>query len=96
MTGSSISPVAVKLDAATKARVKRLAEARKRSSHWLMREAIQQYIEREEKREALRQDVLHAWQEFQTTGAHVTADEADRWLDSLEQGHDIDPPRSHG
>lgn len=36
-------------------RLKRLAEARQQSPHLLMNEAISQYLEREEKSEALRQ-----------------------------------------
>ena len=95
MSVSPPHPVAVKLDAATKARVKLLAEARKRSAHWLMREAIEQYVEREEKREAFRQDALRAWEEFQSSGEHVTAEKADQWLASVENGEDIDPPRSN-
>jgi len=41
-----------------KGRLQNLAEARKRTSHWIMREAISQYVEREEKSEALRLDTL--------------------------------------
>lgn len=95
MTAATVRPVAIKIDEDTKARVKRLAEARHRTSHWLMREAITQYVAREEKREAFRQDTLKAWEEYRTTGLHVTADEADTWLDKLEQGNDIEPPACH-
>jgi hypothetical protein len=49
------STTSLKLDTATKERVRRLASARRRSPHWLMREAIQEYVEREEKREQFRQ-----------------------------------------
>ncbi|MDI5878032.1 CopG family ribbon-helix-helix protein, partial [Shewanella xiamenensis] len=72
---STIKPVSVKLDADMKARVEHLAENRKRSSHWMMREAIREYVEREEKREALQQEALRAWEEHQTSGLHVTGDE---------------------
>lgn len=95
MTTTAIRPVAIKIDEDTKARVKRLADARHRTSHWLMREAITQYVEREEKREAFRQDALKAWEAYRTTGLHVTADEADTWLTQLEQGNDIEPPECH-
>ncbi|MEQ1601317.1 MAG: ribbon-helix-helix protein, CopG family [Methylophilaceae bacterium] len=95
MTVVAIRPVAIKIDDDTKARVKRLAEARHRTPHWLMREAITQYVEREEKREAFRQDTLKAWEDYRTTGRHVTADEADAWLTQLEQGSDIEPPECH-
>lgn len=86
----------VKLDSETKDRVQRLASARQRSAHWLMREAIEQYVQREEQRQQMRQDALAAWEEYQTTGLHVTAEEADTWLAKLEAGEDVDPPACQG
>ena len=75
-------PVSVKLDPETKAKIEHLAQARDRSPHWMMREAITQYVEREERKEAFRRDTLDAWQEFQETGLHVSLEEADKWLAS--------------
>lgn len=92
---ATVRPVAIKIEPEIKARLKRLADARHRSSHWLMREAISQYVEREEKRDAFRQDTLKAWEEYRATGLHVTADEADAWLAELEQGNDVEPPECH-
>jgi len=51
-----------------------------------VRLAISQCVEREEKREAFRQDAIKAWSEYQANGLHVTADEAETWLDQLEAG----------
>ena len=90
------STTSLKLDIETKERVQRLASARRRSPHWFMREAIEQYVEREEKRERFRQDALAAWNVYQTTGLHVTAEEADAWLAKLEAGKDAAPPKCHG
>ncbi len=95
MTAATVRPVAIKIDEGIKARVKRLADARQRTSHWLMREAITQYVDREEKREAFRQDTLKAWEDFRENGLHVTADEADAWMAKLEQGNDVEPPECH-
>jgi len=95
MTAAVIRPVAIKIDLEIKERVKRLADARHRTPHWLMREAISQYVEREEKRESFRQDTLNAWDAYRTNGLHVTAEEADTWLAQLEQGNDIEPPACH-
>ena len=95
MSAPAVRPVAIKIDPDIKERVKRLADARQRTPHWLMREAIQQYVEREEKREALRQDAIRAWNEYQATGLHVTRDEADAWLARLEAGEDVEPPECH-
>lgn len=95
MTGAAVHPVSLKIDEDTKARLKRLADARHRTSRWLMREAITQYVDREEKREAFRQDAIKAWEEFRSDGLDVTADEADAWLAQLERGNDIEPPACH-
>ncbi len=102
----AISTTSLKIDPDTKARVQRLAEARHRSAHWLMREAVEQYVEREEKRESFRQAGLAAWAAYQETGLHVAAKEADAWLAGLEAGtrepgtrepgKDADVPECHG
>jgi predicted transcriptional regulator len=74
--------MSIKLDSDTQTRIKLLAAARDRSPHWMMREAITQYVEREERKEAFRRDTLDAWQEFQETGLQVSLEEADQWLAS--------------
>jgi len=92
---NAIRPVAVKLDQDTRDRLKRLADAKDRSTHWMLREAVSQFVEREEKREAFRQAGLQAWDEYQATGLHVTHDEADTWLAKLEAGVEADVPECH-
>ena len=92
---STIKPVSVKLDADMKARVEHLAENRKRSSHWMMREAIREYVEREEKRVALQQEALRAWEEHQTSGLHVTGDEVVNWLESWGSENEKAAPTCH-
>lgn len=86
----------VKLDEEMKDRVRQLAEARQRSSHWIMREAIAQYVAREEKREALRQETLAAWEEFRDTGQQVSAEAVDRWLESWGTEDELPPPPCRG
>lgn len=90
-----MTTTSLKLDDETKVRVRQLAVARRRSAHWLMRDAIEQYLNREEQRDAFRQTALDAWSQFQATGAHATAAEADAWLAKLEAGEDADPPEYH-
>jgi predicted transcriptional regulator len=90
------STTSLKLDNETKDRVQRLAATRRRSAHWIMCEAIAQYVEREEKREQFRQSALTAWNDYRTTGLHVTADEADAWLAKLEAGEEVEVPECHG
>jgi predicted transcriptional regulator len=89
------STTSLKLDTDLKARIQRLASARRRSPHWIMREAVEQFVAREEKRESFRQDALAAWAHYQSTGLHATADEADAWLAKLEAGEDAEAPECH-
>ena len=77
MTATALRPTTIKIDSETKERVKRLADARHRSAHWMILEAIRQYVEREEKRELMRQDGLRAWNDHQANGLHLTHQEAD-------------------
>ncbi len=58
-----------------------------------MREAIEQYLSREEKRLAFHNDALLAWREVEEEGKFLTADEANAWLARLEAGEDIDAPQ---
>lgn len=89
------SATSVKLDDDMKGRIQQLAEARKRTSHWIMREAIAQYVEREEKREALRRDTLKAWGKFQETGLYATAEDVDQWLASWGTEDELPAPKCH-
>ena len=85
----------VKLDDELKKRIRHLADARHRSAHWIMREAIRDYVDREEKRELFKQDALHAWEAYQENGLHLTLEEADAWLAKLEAGEDVELPKCH-
>ena len=69
--------ISVKLDPDTPARIDNLAEACHRTPHRVMREAIIQYVDREEKREVFRQDAIKAWVEYQETGLHASSGEVD-------------------
>ncbi|MDR2153428.1 MAG: ribbon-helix-helix protein, CopG family [Burkholderiaceae bacterium] len=72
--------------------MRHLAAARRRTAHWIMREAITQYVEREEKREALNQDTLKVWEQFQSTGLHAVAEEVDQWLASWGTDDELPAP----
>jgi len=85
----------VKIDDALKSRVQRLANARRRSSHWIMREAIEQYVEREEARENFKQEALASWAAYQETGRHVTGQEVRAWLNSWGTEEEKAVPECH-
>lgn len=61
----------------------------------MMREAIRQYIERAEKREACCQAGLKAWMAYEQTGLYLSCTETDAWLKRLANGEGIEPPSCH-
>lgn len=91
----STSTTSLKLDPEIKERVQRLAEARRRTAHWIMREAIHEYVSKEEKRQSFLHDAQVAWEDFQRTGLHLTDDEVGDWIAKLEAGEDVDLPPCH-
>ena len=82
----------LKLDAALRDRVKSLADKRHRKAHWVMVEAIREYVEREESRQNAWEDAMKAWENFRATGMHATEEEMEAWFDQLEAGNDVEPP----
>lgn len=73
---------AVKLDETTYDRLKALGETRQRTPHWLMREAIKQFLEREEEAERRKKDTLERIARFEETGKSIPFEAIDEWLAS--------------
>lgn len=74
--------ISVGLDDELKNRVQHVAALRQHSAHWIMCQAIAEYVDREEARENFKQEALLSWQHFQETGLHLTQDEVNDWLDT--------------
>ncbi len=72
----------VKRDDDLKSRVQHLANTRHRSAHWIMREAIRDYVEREEAREKFKQEAIASWTTYQETGRHLSNQEVRDWLNT--------------
>lgn len=85
----------LKIDETLKSRVHNLANHRRRSAHWIMLEAIQQYVEREEQRESFKQEALTSWVSFQETGKHLTRQETHDWLDTWGSDNETVDPKCH-
>ena len=91
----AVPTTTLKLDEAPHARVRRLAAARRRSAHGLMKEAITVYLDREEAREAENQAAVAALARYQETGLHATADEVRAWVGSWFTANDLPMPELH-
>jgi predicted transcriptional regulator len=85
----------IKIDDDLKARVQHLAGLRRRTAHWIMREAIEQYVKREEARENFKQEALASWAAYQETGRHLTGQEVRAWLNTWGTDDDQAVPECH-
>lgn len=87
-----IKTTSIKLDDQLHTRLKGVAEEKKRTSHWVMREAITQYVEREERRLRFYADAKASWEQYQATGRFVEGSDAVRWLESWGKNNEEQPP----
>lgn len=87
--------VSVKIDDDMRERIQTLAESKQRSAHWVMREAIREYVDREEARAVFNRDTEDAWRHFQETGHHLTGKEVFAWMDSWGSDEESGPPPCH-
>ncbi len=74
--------VSVKLSTEEHARISALASKLNRSAHYLMREAITKYIEREEFNQSLSEEADAAWRDYKETGEFISLDRAVAWVKS--------------
>lgn len=85
----------IKIDDDLKGRIQRLADIRQRSAHWIMREAIRDYVSREEARESFKQEALTSWTAYQETGRHLTGEETRSWLNNWGTEEETQIPKCH-
>ncbi len=76
----------IKLDENTQKRLKALGKQRDRSAHWLMKRAIDQYLEREEKYEREKSEDMERWDHYLKTGEAIDNSVAKEWLQDLSRG----------
>lgn len=92
---ASIKPTSIKLPLGLRARMQNLAAIRSRCVHEIMLQALEAFVSREKKREAIRQECVKAHEEYVLTGLHVTSEEVDAWVDQLLEGKTPEMPACH-
>jgi len=77
-----MTTVGVKLDDEIRDRLKALGTIKQRSAHWLMREAIREYLDKEEEIEARNREADDAWEAYQRSGQFASNEAVMAWLDT--------------
>jgi predicted transcriptional regulator len=90
---TQIKPMAIKLPLQDRERLQQLGLARKRSAHWLAKEAIAQFLDREESAERFKQESVARWEEYCTTGKSVPHDAVMQWLESWGTENELESPK---
>ena len=77
-----MTTMGVKLDEDIRTRLKTLGESRDRTPHWLMKTAITEFLDREEKLEIRNRETDEALKEYHSTGQYVSHEKMDAWLET--------------
>jgi predicted transcriptional regulator len=85
--------IGVKIDEEVRARLRALAEAKNRTPHWVVKEAISEYLNREEARERERIEDEARWERYALTGEAVPHEKVREWLEALADGDEARCPR---
>jgi predicted transcriptional regulator len=80
------STVGIKLDDATRERLKNVARDLDRAPHWIVKTALMEYLERQETALRERQEDEARWARYQETGQAVPQERVMQWLDALAEG----------
>lgn len=76
----------IKLDETTRQRLKELGKLKNRTPHYLMKAAIESYLDREEQYESEKREDQERWERYELTGEAISHEAATEWLNKLAQG----------
>ncbi len=80
-----VTALSVKLNDDVKSRLDSVAKQTKRSAHYLMREAVAEYVERQEKRLAFIHEAEDALTDYHETGLFVSGEAMEKWASSSDK-----------
>jgi predicted transcriptional regulator len=83
--------VSVKLSQEEKSRLSSIAERTKRSSHFIMREALMSHMTELEKRLEFIAEAEESWRDYKETGLYYSSEDMLKWASS--GGKELPPPR---
>lgn len=85
----------IKIDDDLRDRIQHLADIKERTSHWIMREALRDYVTREEAKERFKAEALASWSSYKETGMHLTGEEVQDWLSTWGTNKETEVPQCH-
>ena len=80
------STMGVRLNENTRHRLEALSKARDRTPHYLMKAAVERFLDVEEALESERQLVKSRWEKYELTGETVDHEDVKTWAANLNAG----------
>jgi predicted transcriptional regulator len=90
-----LANLSIKIDATDRDRLKSIAIAKNRTTHYLMKEAIQKYIAAEEAEQRAIDAAIRSMEHFKKTGLHTTLDEMKAWAKAIKLDRNTPMPSCH-
>ena len=85
----------IKLRDGLRDRLRVIADNEQRTMNWLMNDALEEYVDRRERRKSYLAEVARRHREHRETGLHLTHEEADSWIGKLLDGENPPIPEPH-
>ncbi len=89
------SPVSLRVPDDIRERYASLAQATHRTPHWLMIDALKDYLMVKEKRAMLIKGAVESSDHYDETGLHITGEECLAWIDTWGSETEKEPPKCH-
>lgn len=80
------STLGIKLDEATRERLKNVAQSLDRAPHWVIKTALMEFLDRKEAALKEKQDDEARWLRYQEYGQAIPQERVMQWLDALAEG----------
>lgn len=88
-------PMSLRIDSDIKTRLQAIAQRHKRSAHALAQEAVSLFVEKQEAKDKWNQEAIAAYNDYKTTGLHITHEELETWLDTWGTDNEQPAPQCH-
>lgn len=90
-----MTPVSIKIDAEQKNLLAQLAKKQDRSVHFLLCQAVKEFLDRELAKLEFYETARKAGEHYKETGLHTTHEELKAWANSLGTPLELTPPSCH-
>lgn len=89
------APLSIKLGSEQKDLLAQIAKEKERSIHFVLCQAVKEYIDREQARMDFYETAKEASEHYKKTGLHTTHKEMMEWANSLGSNNELTPPTCH-